>query len=66
MSRLSYNELKIGTIFIKDGEPWKVLEYAFIRMQQRKPVTQLKIENLSPARWWIIPPTKTRNSRKPR
>ncbi|TSA44465.1 elongation factor P, partial [bacterium] len=43
---LSYNELKIGTIFIKDGEPWKVLEYAFIRMQQRKPVTQLKIENL--------------------
>jgi elongation factor P len=46
MSRLSYNELKIGTIFIKDGDPWKVLEYAFIRMQQRKPVAQLKIENL--------------------
>lgn len=46
MSRLSYNELKIGAIFIKDGDPWKVLEYAFIRMQQGKPVTQLKIENL--------------------
>ncbi len=46
MSRLSYNELKVGTIFIKDGDPWKVLDYAFIRMQQRKPVTQLKIENL--------------------
>lgn len=46
MSRLSYNELKIGTIFIKDGEPWKVIEYAFVRMQQRKPVVQLKIENL--------------------
>lgn len=46
MSRLSYNELKIGTIFIKDGDPWKVLDYAFIRMQQRKPVAQLKIENL--------------------
>lgn len=46
MSRLSYNELKIGTIFIKDGEPWKVVEYAFVRMQQRKPVVQLKIENL--------------------
>ena len=46
MPRLSYNELKIGTIFIKDGEPWKVIEYAFVRMQQRKPVVQLKIENL--------------------
>ena len=46
MSRLSYNELKIGTVFIKDGEPWKVIEYAFVRMQQRKPVVQLKIENL--------------------
>ncbi len=43
---LSYNELKAGTLFIKDGEPYEVLEYAFIRMQQRKPVTQLKIKNL--------------------
>jgi len=46
MSRLSYNELKVGTIFVKDGDPFKVLDYAFVRMQQRKPVTQLKIENL--------------------
>lgn len=45
---LSYNELKVGTIFTKneDPNPYKVLEYAFIRMQQRKPVTQLKIKNL--------------------
>jgi elongation factor P len=46
MSRLSYNDLKVGTIFVKDGDPFKVLDYAFIRMQQRKPVVQLKIENL--------------------
>ncbi len=46
MARLSYNELKVGTIFLKDGAPFKVLESAFIRMQQRKPVMQLKIENL--------------------
>ncbi len=46
MSRLSYNELKIGTVFVKDGAPFRVLEYAFIRMQQRKPVAQLKIKNL--------------------
>lgn len=43
---LEYNELKVGTLFIKDGDPYKVMEYAFIRMQQRKPVVQLKIKNL--------------------
>ncbi|MCL4399993.1 elongation factor P [Patescibacteria group bacterium] len=46
MARLSYNELKVGTIFTKDGSPFKVLSSAFVRMQQRKPVMQLKIENL--------------------
>ncbi len=46
MARLSYNELKIGTIFVKDNAPYKVVESAFIRMQQRKPVMQLKIINL--------------------
>lgn len=29
-----------------DGEPYEVLEYAFLRMQQRKPVAQTKIKNL--------------------
>ena len=43
---LSYNELKVGMLFIKDGEPYEVLDYAFVRMQQRKPVAQLKIKNL--------------------
>jgi len=45
---LSYNDLRVGTIFTRDGDPdpYKVLEYAFIRMQQRKPVAQLKIKNL--------------------
>jgi elongation factor P len=48
MAQISYNELKVGTIFTKndDPDPYEVLEYAFIRMQQRKPVTQLKIKNL--------------------
>lgn len=48
MSKLDYNELKIGTVFTKndDPDPYKVMEYAFIRMQQRKPVVQLKIKNL--------------------
>lgn len=48
MANIEYNELKIGTVFTKneDPDPYKVLEYAFIRMQQRKPVTQIKIKNL--------------------
>ncbi len=48
MANLDYNELKVGTIFMKneDPDPYEVMEYAFIRMQQRKPVTQLKIKNL--------------------
>ncbi len=48
MAKLEYNELKVGTVFTKndDPDPYKVMEYAFIRMQQRKPVTQLKIKNL--------------------
>ena len=43
---LSYNELKIGTMFKLEGQPYEVLEYAFLRMQQRKPVAKTKIKNL--------------------
>ena len=43
---LSYNELKIGTMFKFEGQPYEVLEYAFLRMQQRKPVAKTKIKNL--------------------
>lgn len=48
MARLAYDELKIGTIFTKenDPDPYEVKEYAFVRMQQRKPVAQVKIKNL--------------------
>jgi len=41
-----YNELKPGTIFVMDGEPYEVQEFSFLRMQQRKPVAQTKIKNL--------------------
>jgi len=43
---LSYRELKPGTIFVMNGEPYEVLEYNFLRLQQRKPVVQTKIKNL--------------------
>jgi len=43
---LNYNELKPGTLFILDDQPYEVLEFDFLRMQQRKPVAQTKIKNL--------------------
>src|SRR3989344_2013642 len=43
---LSYNELKIGTMFKFEGTPYEVLDYEFLRMQQRKPVAKTKIKNL--------------------
>jgi elongation factor P len=44
---LSYTDLTPGTMFILDGDPYEVLDYKFVRMQQRKPVVQTKIKNLS-------------------
>jgi elongation factor P len=43
---LSYSELRSGVEFVMDGDPYRVLEYSFLRMQQRKPVAQTKIKNL--------------------
>ena len=43
---LSYTDLKKGVQFIRDGEPYEVLEASFSRMQQRKAVVQAKIRNL--------------------
>jgi len=43
---LNYNDLKPGTVFILEGQPYQVLEFNFLRMQQRKPVAQTKIKNL--------------------
>jgi elongation factor P len=43
---LSYTDLKPGVIFVRKGEPYKVLEYDFVRMQAQKPTVQLKLKNL--------------------
>ena len=43
---LSYNDLKKGTLFIWNSEPFEVLEYNFVRMQQRRPSAQTKVRNL--------------------
>jgi len=43
---LSYSDLNKGTVFILEGDPYQVLDYQFLRMQQRKPLAQTKIKNL--------------------
>lgn len=43
---ITYSDLKKGAEFVLDGEPYKVEEAQFVRMQQRKPVMQTKIKNL--------------------
>lgn len=43
---INYNDLKPGVVFILDNEPYQVIEFNFMRMQQRKPVAQTKIRNL--------------------
>lgn len=43
---LVYTDLKPGTKIILNSQPYVVLEYSFVRKQQRKPVVQTKIKNL--------------------
>jgi len=43
---LSYTDLKPGTQVVLDGEPYVVMEYHFLRKQQRKPTVQTKIKHL--------------------
>lgn len=43
---LTHTELKKGTQFILDGEPFEILESQLMKMAQRRPVMQCKIKNL--------------------
>ncbi len=43
---LDYNELKPGTYIVLEGKPYVVLEFNFLRMQQRKPAVQTKVKDL--------------------
>lgn len=46
MSTLGYNDLRKGVVFNLDGAPYEVIDYSFVRMQQRKAVAQVKMKNL--------------------
>lgn len=46
MSTLGYNDLRKGVVFNLDGALYEVIDYSFVRMQQRKAVAQVKMKNL--------------------
>jgi len=43
---LAYTDLKPGTVFKRDGQPWQVLDFSFMKKQMAKGVVQVKIKNL--------------------
>ncbi len=43
---LTHTELKRGTQFIYEDQPWEVLDSLHVKMAQRRPVVQTKIRNL--------------------
>lgn len=51
---LSYTDLKKGVIFLKDGDPYEVLDASFSRMQQRKAAVSAKIRNITTGKTYDI------------
>jgi len=43
---LTHTDLKKGTQFIYENQPWEVLDSLHVKMAQRRPVVQTKIRNL--------------------
>ena len=43
---LTHTDLKKGTQFIYEGQPWQVMDSLHVKMAQRRPVMQTKIKNL--------------------
>ena len=43
---LSLSDLKVGTVFVMDEDPWQVLEASFVKKAQRTGHVEAKIRNL--------------------
>src|SRR3989344_3743452 len=46
MASLDFSELKKGVVMVFNSQPHEILLANFVRMQQRKPVMQMKMRNL--------------------
>ena len=43
---INFSDLSRGLVIELDGQPWEVMEYERHKMQQRAPVTSIKMRNL--------------------
>jgi len=48
---LTHTDLKKGTQFIYENQPWQVMDALLVKMAQRRPVIQTKIKNLIDGRF---------------
>jgi elongation factor P len=48
---LTHTDLKKGTQFIYEGQPWEVVDALLVKMAQRRPVVQTKMKNLLDGRF---------------
>ena len=48
---LTHTDLKKGTQFIYEGQPWEVVDALLVKMAQRRPVVQTKMKNLIDGRF---------------
>ena len=48
---LTHTDLKKGTQFIFEGQPWEVIDALLVKMAQRRPVVQTKMKNLIDGRF---------------
>ncbi|MDO8529905.1 MAG: elongation factor P [bacterium] len=48
---LTHTDLKKGTQFIYENQPWEVMDALLVKMAQRRPVIQTKIKNLIDGRF---------------
>ncbi len=43
---IGFSDLSRGLVIELDGQPWEIMDYQRHKMQQRAPVTRLKMRNL--------------------
>ena len=43
---INFGDLSRGLVIELDGQPWEVMDYQRHKMQQRAPVTRIKMRNL--------------------
>ena len=43
---INFGDLNKGMVIELDGQPWQVMDYERHKMQQRAPVTRIKMKNL--------------------